>query len=99
MKHEPKRHNDDQCNPCTDAGWQKRSARGSNSDDNEHNLDAFQHDNLECGSSCRRVPVSNSIGLRLAEGVGLACEYGILVMKRDDARRPQDGLTEPPHPK
>jgi hypothetical protein len=71
------------------------AAGSSNCDDDEDDLDPFDHRDLERGGGRWTIPASPRT--RRAEGPPLRGIKRVLVMQGDDAGTPQDRFPQPPH--
>src|ERR1700737_1371609 len=94
MKCEAKPHNQKESGEGSDAcGNQEAHPAGTNRDDDEDDLSPFKHGDLKGCRECDTIPTPNTA--ELSHGGGILRERSLLVMKRNLACRPKDGLTKP----
>ena len=79
------------------AGGNEHSATGTHRNHDEHHFKSFEKDRLEGRDSRDPVEPRLAAACLFAQFRGLGRERRRLIVERDDARRAQDRLSQPPH--
>jgi hypothetical protein len=79
------------------AGGNEHSATGTHRNHDEHHFKSFEKDRLEGRDSRDPVEPRLAAACLFAQFRGLDRERRRLIMERDDPRRTQDRLSQPPH--
>ncbi len=95
MEDEAEGNDDEKRSYGAEAGREEHAgATRTDGDDDEDDLGAFEHGDVEGGGEGDLVPWGGAVG-ELTHGFGVLCEGGLFVVKRDKACRSEDGFAQP----